>query len=210
MHINLRRMRMTVVGLIGVMVISACGASLPTIAPTSLPTMHPVTTQQPATATLPPLPTVALATASAEKTPEAEITATQSSENFSLPKILDSEYLDDRSRPAALLLSYFNAINYKDYLRAYSYYDDFSNLGTLESFSNGYRETKSVEVVIGKISTGGAAGSIYYLVPAVLNAITTSGVRQKFAACYQMRLPQPQNYANPPITPLHIELNPKK
>ena len=39
-----------------------------------------------------------------------------------LPDISDAVYLDDRSTPAAVMLSYFNAINRHEYLRAYSYY----------------------------------------------------------------------------------------
>lgn len=202
---NFRMMRKIILGLIGVMVISACDKSLTTGVPISLPTNQSVNTQQPATSTLPPLPTVGFATAAVDGTPEATLSATLSSENFALPEIIDSGYLDDRSRPAALILSYFNAINFKDYLRAYSYYENFTDLGTLETFSSGYRDTKSVKVALGQISIGGAAGSTYFLVPAVLNAVTTSGAQQKFAACYQLRLPQPQNYANPPITPMHIE-----
>lgn len=122
-----------------------------------------------------------------------------------LPDISDAVYLDDRSTPAAVMLSYFNAINRHEYLRAYSYYANTTDLGNLEQFSNGYSETQSVDVVLGQNFSEGAAGSIYYTVPMVLNATTTGNNQQKFAACYVLRLSQPANYGAPPITPMHID-----
>lgn len=123
----------------------------------------------------------------------------------SLPDISAATYLDDRSTPAALMLSYFNAINKHEYLRAYAYYTNFTDLGTLDQFTAGYESTQSVAVVIGAISGEGAAGSLFYTVPMVLNVTTTANAQQKFAACYVVRLPQPGNYGEPPITPMHIE-----
>lgn len=122
------------------------------------------------------------------------------------PDISNAAYLDDRSTPAALILSYYNAVNRREYLRAYSYYGDgATGLGSFEGFSNGYTDTDSVSVVLGEIGDEGAAGSIYYSVPMVLNAVTTDQAQQKYAACYILRLSQPGNYGAPPITPMHIE-----
>lgn len=132
-------------------------------------------------------------------------TATAAPVSPGLPDISTLIYLDDRSTPAALMLSYFNAINKRSYLQAYSYYTNYAALGTLDEFTNGYSETQSVSVVFGNISSEGAAGSIYFTVPMVLKATTTANIQQKFAACYVLRLPQPGNYGAPPITPMHIE-----
>lgn len=171
--------------------------------------------QAPATPTASPtiqvtyLPTVVTPTQAVTPTTEVpaetatpEVTAIPTGSG--LPDISSTVYLDDRSTPAALMLSYFNAVNRHEYLRAYAYYGSPADLGTLDEFSAGYAETQSVSAVFGQISGEGAAGSLYYTVPMVLNATTTAGVAQKFAACYVLRLPQPGNYSAPPINPMHI------
>lgn len=178
--------------------LTACGS--PTATQTSTPTINQVTY----------LPTVVTPISEATPTLEGTLetatqTATTESVSGALPDISSTVYLDDRSTAAALMLSYFNAINRREYLRAYSYYEDNADIGTLDEFSEGYAETALVSVVAGPITDGGAAGSIYFTVPMILNATTTTGVQQKFAACYVLRLPQPGNYAAPPINPMHIE-----
>jgi hypothetical protein len=113
--------------------------------------------------------------------------------------------MDDRSTPAALMLSYYNAVNRQEYLRAYSYWENpADSQGTLDQFSNGYKGTKSVSIIPGKVSTEGAAGTIYFTLPVVINSVTTNSVNQKYAACYIIKLPQPGNYGVPPITPMEI------
>lgn len=178
--------------------LSACGSS-PTVTPTTEATGQ--ITYLPTIVT--PTPVVTPATEIPVVIPSpAETTSQAGSE---LPDISSAVYLDDRSTAASLMLSYFNAVNRQEYLRAYSYYGNTADLGTLEEFSNGYAETESVNVVFGQISGEGAAGSLYYTVPMVLNAATSTGEQQKFASCYVLRLPQPGNYGAPPISPMHIE-----
>lgn len=179
-----------------VFILSACvksPAQTPSTSPTSeLPTLPPVVTS-----TQVQLPTVASPTGSAS-TPTLQPAG-------ELPDISKDNYIDDRSTPAALMLSYFNAINLQEYLRAYSYSSDTPNLGTFDQFSKGYSDTQSVTVSFGLITQEGAAGSTYYTVPMILNSVLTNGTPQKFAACYVLRLPEPGNYGAPPITPMHIE-----
>jgi len=193
--------------LVCVFVLTACTGQ-PTVTPTT-PTTQPTSlTDAILTATAAafiPGPTGTAAPSIPAPTVTAVPSATTAPVSPGLPDISALIYLDDRSTPAALMLSYFNAINKRSYLQAYSYYTHYAALGTLDEFSNGYSETKSVSVVFGNISSEGAAGSIYYTVPMVLNATTTANIQQKFAACYVLRLPQPGNYGAPPITPLHIE-----
>ncbi len=184
--------------ILAMIILSACGLT-PTAAPTILPTAKLTSAPITVSATSPPLPTVALETATITTTP------TLSAVSAKLQDISAAVYLDDRSTPAALMLSYFNAVNRKEYLRAYSYYTEFTTVGSLGSFSDGYGETDQVSVVFGDISADGAAGSIYFTVPVVLTATTTANTEQKFAACYVLRLPRAQNFAEPPITPMHIE-----
>jgi len=176
--------------------LSACGGQ-PVPAATKLPLIVP--SPLPTQPTRPPLPTPTLPPTLAAPT------ASPTPASVGLPDISATVYLDDRSTPAAVMLSYFNAINRHEYLRAYSYYTDYTSLGSLDDFSNGYSDTQSVAVVFGAIASEGAAGSIYHTVPMVLNVTTNTSAQQKFAACYIVRLPQPGNYGEPPITPMHIE-----
>jgi len=180
------------------LMLAACSKTVLSLTPTA--NLTPTLTALPTIVNTPPQRQVPTVTNSHVVT-----TPTTAFEGISLPDISDSVYLDDRSTPAALMLSYFNAINRREYLRAYSYYIHDETLGTLDEFSSGYRNTQKVRVVVGDISSEGAAGSIYYTIPMVLNATTTSGVQQKFSACYIVRLPQPGNYGAPPITPMHLE-----
>ena len=181
--------------IVSLLILTACSKT-----PAPTPTANP-------TAKLPALPTIESTPTSIQQSTQTIPTATSTPAGgaTSLPDISDQVYLDDRSTPAALMLSYFNAINRHEYLRAYSYYANYASLGTLDQFSSGYSDTQAVSVVIGEISSDGAAGSIYFTVPMVLNATTTTGSQQKFSACYVLRLPQPGNYGAPPITPMHLD-----
>ncbi len=182
--------------------LSACAAQ-PTLAPIATQTALPeIASATPTQAPIIITPTLGPTTA-ASATPAVEPGAGSAASG--LPDISAATYLDDRSTPAALMLSFFNAINKHEYLRAYSYYAGAANLGTLDQFTAGYETTQSVAVVIGEISGEGAAGSLYYTVPMILNVTNTVNVQLKYAACYVLRLPQPGNYGEPPITPMHIE-----
>jgi hypothetical protein len=115
-------------------------------------------------------------------------------------------YLDDRSNPIALISSYFNAVNRKEYLRAYSYWrDPATTLGTLTSFTNGYSHTDSVSLVFGPITGSAGAGQMYYTVPVRLKGIATSGVHGDYAACYIVHLSKPELFGAPPIVPMNID-----
>ena len=117
-----------------------------------------------------------------------------------------SPYLDDRSNPVTLISSYFNAVNRKEYLRAYSYWrDPETALGTLTNFTNGYANTASVSLVFGTITGDAGAGQMYYTVPVRLKGIASNGVHSDYAACYVVHLSQPGFYGAPPITPMNID-----
>jgi hypothetical protein len=82
-------------------------------------------------------------------TPTATLTATQPSAGSGIL----SGYLDDRSTPSGLMLSYVNALNRKEYLRAYSYWENpQQDLGSYEQYQQGYQDTASVEAELGQIS----------------------------------------------------------
>ena len=124
-----------------------------------------------------------------------------------IPTSTNSEgYIDDRSTPITLITSYFNAVNRKEYLRAYSYWSDpATSLGTLAAFSNGYADTASTEIIFGTITGGAGAGQIYYTVPVVIKGTATNGQLGNYAACYVIHIAHPENFAEPPIHPMSIE-----
>ena len=118
-------------------------------------------------------------------------------------------YLDDRSTPASLLMSYYNAINRQEYVRAYSYWQNpgGSQAGppAFPRFQQGYANTASVQLDLGNVSSDPGAGQLYYTVPVVLYATTTSGATQTFAGCYTLHLAQPSIQGVPPLQPLGIQ-----
>jgi hypothetical protein len=117
-------------------------------------------------------------------------------------------YLDDRSTAAALVLSYVNAINSHHFVRAYSYWDAPETvIGTLDAFTTATEGIANEIVTLGQVSSDGAAGSIYYTVPAAVTDTLSGGGTNKYSACFVLRLPQPGNYGAPPITPMHITSN---
>ncbi len=111
-------------------------------------------------------------------------------------------YLDDRSTPASLLHSLYNAVDRKEYARAYGYFDA-SAVPDFDSFSAGYADTESVDLAIGLIAEEGAAGSTFWSVPVAIRAHRTNGTSKLFAGCYTLRLAQP-TIQSPPFRPLHI------
>lgn len=118
-------------------------------------------------------------------------------------------YLDDRSTPASLIRSLYNAINRKEYARAYSYFDD-SATPSYEKYTAGYKTTEAVDLAVGKAEEEGAAGSILSRVPVAIRAHMDDGTSKTFAGCYWLRIAQP-TIQTPPFTPLHIskaKLNP--
>jgi hypothetical protein len=115
-----------------------------------------------------------------------------------------SNYLDDRSDPVLVLRSLFNAVNRHEYLRAYSYWQDKTQLPSYDQFAKGYQDTASVELTTGTIVPDAGAGQINYSVPTVLKSETTAGEQQTFSGCYILHLAQPAIQATPPFEPLGI------
>jgi hypothetical protein len=190
--------------ILSMLAITACGLFG---TPTPQPILSTPTTPQIVTATpLPVLPTYtsALPTLAPTDTATAAATATAALVGPQ-PDYTSTAYLDDRSTPATLVFSVANALNRHEYLRAYSYWTSPADfLGTLDQFTAIFNNLTSVQITLGSIYGDGAAGSIYYTVPTVLTQVTNTG-NLKYSACLLLRLPQPANYGEPPITPLHIE-----
>ncbi len=107
-----------------------------------------------------------------------------------------------------VLSSLFNAINRKEYVRAYSYWESAGsspNVPPFAQFQQGYQETASVEAEFGAPVSGAAAGNIYYTVPTALKVQTTAGQTQAFVGCYTLHLSQPANQGTLPFEPLSIQ-----
>jgi hypothetical protein len=116
-----------------------------------------------------------------------------------------ADYVDDRSDPTAVIVSFYNAINRQEYARAYSYYGDPAAAGDFATFSKGYAETKHVELLAGAATPEGAAGSTYYSLPVAIDAEAKDGSHKQYAGCYLLRLANPAIQAEPPFKPMHIE-----
>lgn len=138
-------------------------------------------------------------------TTAAQPTATTASSGSTGGNTEAYPYLDDRSTPSGLILSYFNAINRKEYLRAYAYYRSPDAQGTFDQFQQGYQNTASVDVTLGQIGGDAGAGQMYWSVPALLKAKMNDGSTQTFAACYVLHLSNPGIQAAPPFVPMGIE-----
>ncbi|HEV7763969.1 MAG TPA: hypothetical protein VGQ76_03105 [Thermoanaerobaculia bacterium] len=86
----------------------------------------------------------------------------------------------------AIINAYYEAINTRDYERAYRYWS--ANPQSLDDFRNGFTDTASVEVTPGTPGRiEGAAGSRYIEIPVEITAKTTSGETQRFRGTYVLR-----------------------
>ncbi|WP_143594862.1 hypothetical protein [Thioclava sp. DLFJ5-1] len=114
------------------------------------------------------------------------------------------DYLDDRSTPAALVRSLYNAISLQQYARAWSYFADAEKERDYADFAKGYADTAAASVTVGPVTSEGAAGSIYTTLGVTVTAWTTDGSTESFGGCYVVRQIQPA-IQEPPFTPLQIE-----
>jgi hypothetical protein len=123
-------------------------------------------------------------------------------ESLSIDK---SNFLDNRSGSVETVSSFLNALNRKQYVRAYSYYQNPASYpGAYEPYAAGYADTDGITVVFGTVLNEGAAGSLYYKVPLALHVLTTSNTKQTFVGCYTLRLAQPAVQGIPPFQPMGI------
>jgi hypothetical protein len=92
----------------------------------------------------------------------------------------------EHDAPDALLQAYYDAINAKDYARAYGYWEN-PPTASFDEFVQGYGDTSSVALTLGPIVSEGAAGSRYARLPTVLVATHADGREETFAGCYVAR-----------------------
>lgn len=98
----------------------------------------------------------------------------------------DSEPPRDVNDPLSTLAAYYDAINARDYRRAFSYWD--SPTTSFDRFASGFADTDRVRLLV-EPSTRieGAAGSAYADVSSIVVATTKAGNERVFAGCYVMR-----------------------
>jgi len=189
------------IGLLGLSLLSVtCTRSTPERTP-ELPTATtgPAVTsteQAPPATPVPATPTTGAPTTT-PSVPTAEPTATAvvptplpTATSLPQPAGTPAAY-EDRADPVNALASYFNAVNRKEYLRAYGYWDLPPN-ASYQDFAAGYADTASVLLVVSPPTRiGAAAGSMYAGIPTLLLATHTDGTQHNFAGCYVMRSPNP-------------------
>jgi hypothetical protein len=98
-------------------------------------------------------------------------------------------FYENRATGITTLKSYYNAINRKEYDRAYSYFQgapnpDSSVAPPYQQFVAGYNDTVSVVLAVGKESVGAGAGNLYSSIPAVITATHTDKSTVVFSGCY--------------------------
>ena len=114
------------------------------------------------------------------------------------------DYLDDRSTPAQVVASLYNAINRHEYLRGWTYYSQ-NFAPDYETFRDGYADTETVELRLGETTSEGAAGSVHSMVPVAIRATASDGTQAVFAGCYKLTQVQPAIQEVPPFRPIQID-----
>ena len=96
----------------------------------------------------------------------------------------------DSVSAAAVLDAYYEAINQKEYSRAYALWASNGEASgkTLAQFTAGFAETYSASLVLGQPGPiGAAAGSRYIEIPVTIDARLSDGTEQHFSGTYTLR-----------------------
>jgi hypothetical protein len=134
-------------------------------------------------------------------TPAASTSGTATAQQ-SAPAIPDA--YDDSTDPMRMVTSYINAIDRKEYQRAYGYWHSPSQ--SLDDFKKGYATTANVTATIASASGIDAATSQRRTaIAVVLDATHTDGSAQRFSGCYISWKTVPGVSENPNDTLWHIE-----
>ena len=100
--------------------------------------------------------------------------------------VVHSQTTKELNDPLSTLAAYYDAINSRDYRRAFSYWD--SPATSFERFASGFADTDRVRVLVDPSAhVEGAAGSAYADVSTIVVATTRAGNERVFAGCYVMR-----------------------
>ena len=93
---------------------------------------------------------------------------------------------EERSDPVVTLSSYYDAINSRDFRRAYRFWE--SPPSSYERFEAGFADTDRVRLLIEPPPRlEGAAGSSFAEISTIVVATTRGGNERVFAGCYTLR-----------------------
>ena len=111
-------------------------------------------------------------------------------------------YLDDRSSPEAVVLSLYDAINARDFARAWSYFDP-DDAPSYSAYVRGFADTASVIVRTGSpVSERSAGEGQAWFVPVVLVSRQTDDREVVYSGCYALAQDPPRS--RPPYAPIQI------
>ncbi len=88
--------------------------------------------------------------------------------------------------PTTLLRSYFDAINLREFARAYSYWDDLGHASQqgFALFEQGFATTRQVKVDLGTPQQNAGAGNVYADVPVTMVATQDDGSIRTYSGTY--------------------------
>ncbi len=189
------------------LIISACNL-LNSTPPATIPTNTVVTAVE-VTSTQPSaraseVPTYTPSSIPISPTATAPAVSTATTIPVSVPA--STNYIDDRSTPSQVIVSFYNAINRQEYTRAYGYWSNPStSLGGFTSFENGYHNTISVDLVFGLLTGDAGMSQVYYSVPVILKVSEKNNLHSNYAACYVVHQSSPGVFGAPPFQPMSID-----
>ena len=168
------------VGIILAIALTACGTNRQSIVQQPSPDIT--------TAVSPTAPTPAPVRSS--RSPETLQPNASSSVQIALAQSLQNGENSQQQQAAQVIRHYYDAINQKDYKRAYA---DWANNGTasqqsFQQFKKGFADAASVKVDIGEPGRiNGAVGSLYVDIPVTITATTVNGTTQHFTGSYTLK-----------------------
>ncbi len=121
-----------------------------------------------------------------------------------LAELSPDNYIDNRSGAVEVVSSLYNAINRKEYLRAFAYWQDPTAVGSFVDFAAGSADTDQITAAFGAVLSDAGAGQYYYQVPVTQTVKTISGTTQTYVGCYTLHLANPGMQAAMPFEPLGI------
>lgn len=113
-------------------------------------------------------------------------------------------YLDDRSGPAELVSSYYNAINRHEFARAWSYWRHSTAGDPYLEFVGEFGDVLRIDAAIGKPVKERDSAGITYQVPVATETSGVDGSVQAYAGCFLLRL-RHADAQQLPFMPMHIE-----
>ena len=117
------------------------------------------------------------------------------------PAQAQQDYLDDRSTPAAVVASLYNAINAGDFARAWSYFH-VDHAPSFSAYRGGFEDTAHVTAHLGVAVPLPAQQGQRWQLPVVLEAAQHSGDVALFTGCYLLGQDAPRR--RPPYAPIAI------